>query len=501
MNRKQIDTLFFLLFAGIGSVSVLIPEYPPLVDVPQHAAQISLFLSIVSGESEFSDLFSINWFTPYWFGYSIIIFLSPLFGVVWATKVTVALAVFAFPLAARRFVVSHGGGKIWGWLFIPLPYGFAYEWGFLNFLIGVSVGFLFLSQVRVKAEGYSYKDYLVALLWTHFLFLNHVLVMAFFLSVAAFMLFNKSMKVWIQRLLPYFLVVPTFVIWIFISMLASSQSQGDGPWGLGVHRFTDFLPTLYGLPHMWVYQVVGFLLCCLPMVLKYRFALSINRVFPFIMYVVLMLVGPNYLFGNFFTYNRFGMVGLPLYMYMFVEGNDHKVKASYVTGAQVFCVLYAAILLVLTLQKSISFKAESRGFSDVLTHMEPEKRALSMIFERHSSLYDAPVYLHFPLWYQAQKKGLVDFNFAYFYPQIIRYKEEARPPADSNFVWFPQLFQYQLFSKQGYEYYVVKSRFELSGKLFPAQSVELVTSSHGWWLYRQIEAVHAASEVAESRPN
>src|SRR5690606_37201955 len=110
--------------------------YPPMVDVPQHAAQIaSLKAMIFNGSWPFSELFEIQLFTPYWIGYGIVMGLSVPFGIVLATKLVVAAAQSLFVWAAARFCRRMGVPSLALWPLLILPFGFSYQWGFLNFIV------------------------------------------------------------------------------------------------------------------------------------------------------------------------------------------------------------------------------------------------------------------------------------------------------------------------------------------------------------------------------
>ncbi len=71
--------------------------------------------------------------------------------------------------------------------------------------------------------------------------------------------------------------------------------------------------------------------------------------------------------------------------------------------------------------------------------MAPEKKLLTLIFDPTGYTLTTPyTYVHFGSWYQAQKKGWSDFNFAWFHPQIVRYKPETAPKLiKPGFEWEP----------------------------------------------------------------
>ena len=82
----------------------------------------------------------------------------------------------------------------------------------------------------------------------------------------------------------------------------------------------------------------------------------------------------------------------------------------------------------------LAFAKEAAGFEEVLAATGPGHRALGLILEPESAATsNSYAYQHFPLWYQAKKRGFVDFNFANYLPQIIApTRSRARLPAPGH---------------------------------------------------------------------
>ena len=68
----------FLLAALWGAGIFWLAPHPPMVDLPQHAAQVALLRDLLQGASPWADFFRVNWITPYLIGYG----LALLFGLV-----------------------------------------------------------------------------------------------------------------------------------------------------------------------------------------------------------------------------------------------------------------------------------------------------------------------------------------------------------------------------------------------------------------------------------
>ena len=120
--------------------------------------------------------------------------------------------------------------------------------------------------------------------------------------------------------------------------------------------------------------------------------------------------------------------------------------------------------------------------------MDPGRRVAAMVVDNASPRFMLPVYLHFPAWYQATHGGVVDFNFAEFHPQMVRYRPGVGPRISETGVWYPTAFEWDRSGGDRYDYFVVKSPVDASAAIFKGRrsSVELVTQSGWWWLYRKV---------------
>lgn len=144
MKISANENILFALACLLCGLPVMLSTYPPMVDVPQHAAQImSLKAILFGGGWVFSDLFEIKPFTPYWLGYGVAMALSVPFGLVMGVKLLVAGSLSLFVWAAARFCIRMDVPTAWIWMLLVLPYGIAYHWGFLNFIVAAPLVFCF----------------------------------------------------------------------------------------------------------------------------------------------------------------------------------------------------------------------------------------------------------------------------------------------------------------------------------------------------------------------
>ena len=139
-----------------------------------------------------------------------------------------------------------------------------------------------------------------------------------------------------------------------------------------------------------------------------------------------------------------------------------------------------------------SFHLESRPFDRILESMEPGKKVLSLTFDKYSTFVPYHVYLHFPVWYQVKKGGVVDFSFAEFFPNRFRYKAGARsgftgPVLKHDF--HPEEFVWSEHATD-YEYFLLRTVREESSPAWifgeGRKQVSLKAHSGKWWLFERV---------------
>jgi hypothetical protein len=97
------------------------------------------------------------------------------------------------------------------------------------------------------------------------------------------------------------------------------------------------------------------------------------------------------------------------------------------------------------------------------------------VFDPASNAALSPMaYTNYPLWYQAEKGGLVDFNFALFPTQVVRYREKKAEGATPA---------------RKYRYYFVRSTRPLPADLFSGDACHPVLRKKAgtWFLFENVK--------------
>jgi hypothetical protein len=496
--RVAVDTAqwreMLLLVAAslLATVPVWLATYPPMVDLPQHAAQIALLRNLHDPSFRFADLFWVNWFTPYLFGYMLVYELTPLLGIVAACKFVVAVALAAVPLSTSVLMRETGAPRYWALLTIPAIYGFSYHWGFLNFLVATPIGLLFLALVIAHTRKPTLRSTAWVALFSLLLFFSHALIYFFFGVIACVYALLETGKLRRAALAvsPVAAALPLTLIW-YLRTRIDPGAQEPVVWDLGwitspdPHawggRLTGFFPRMLGIWPAWLSIAIGIGLFALPLLAGARLSKRVAVWAPLAVCLAVVMFAPAGGHSGWAFYHRFTVFVLPF----FVIGLEGSQVARSVWRAAVIFLLVG--WMTLTVSASRLYAAEARGFAHILSAMEPGERALSLMFIKTSEASPAPVFLHFPAWYSATKQGVVDRNFAVFPVVLVRFRPSVPPPDPIVSEWHPQTFRWREWRGGTYRYFVVHAPLDLGYRLFAWAPcpVSLVAHSDNWWLYEK----------------
>jgi hypothetical protein len=505
--RRTRELLLLVVASLLATVPVWIPTFPPMSDLPQHASQITLLREMLHPGFTYASFFHLNWFTPYLFGYLLVYSLVPLVGIVTACKIVVTIALASLPLATAAVMTETGTDRRWALLAIPAMYGFSYHWGFLNFIVAAPLGLLFVWLALRQARQPSLAGAIALGVTINALFFCHAMICLFFGFVAGCILLlnSRSVQTMIVRLVPLASVIPVMLLWGmrtvdnpiarrptlwdlnwlttqdgYYSVGASWTTPGGWGWG----RTAGMFPRLLGIQPGPLSTVIGLLLFLLPLAAGARFTRRLTFWIPFIVCLATLLFVPGILFGTDFTFQRFTVFALPLFL-ITLELPAGRVWPRWTWPA---CVLVAASWIGLVCVNATRYEADAAGFDQIVAHMEPGERALSFAFERDSEGTIAPTFLHFPSWYSALKGGVVDPNIAGTHVQLVLYRPEAQPVARLwSFEWRPGMFEWNFFGATQYRYFVAKAPEDLGPWMFrhATCNTRLVYHVNHWWLYEK----------------
>ncbi len=508
MECANLRILYYIAVAWGAGIFWLAP-HPPMIDLPQHAGQIALLRDYVLNTSVWSSFFQINIFTPYLVGYGLALPLSLFMPIAAAMKLLLSLAYLAYIFMCVRIRQHLDADPRLDWLFLPSYFGFSYSWGLFTFLVAAPVCLFFIlladrySQDRTPSRALSILIAGLALL------VSHGLTFAFGWCVGMGFLVSRALKwkTFIVSAIPYGILAIASMGYLVIGRQVdadiidspSIMVFGRNPiFRLGEAVILPFVSSGLELASRLNFAPVAIAMFGAPILLRLRVDWRNRSCWvPFLVVCLVFFLVPHVANNTSFLYQRFSLFILPAFAWMFHRSLSFKESIPLPNMAiskvmQFLLVSSCLFALGLTTVKAWRFGQETAGIDALIGTLEPEKRALGLVLNRASTAADnVNVYLHYASWYQAERQGLTDFNFAWFTPQIVRYRPASRPPVKSDFENLPEGFDWKQYRGADYKYIFVRSDEEVSKRLFRgAECMPKPLGTRGLWtVYESCAAI------------
>ena len=316
------------LFVAVALLSVAalwIGPNLPMVDIPQHAAQISALRELLADNPTFTQLFEINWFTPYLVGYLLLYLLALIMPITVATQLLVSCAIVAVPLLTGALLRAAGADERWKWLTIPASFSFAFYWGFRSLMVAFPVALLFLLNAIRYAHAPNLRHGAFMALFAMFLFFCHIIALAFTSVVAlGYVLASspRNLKSMFVRVLPFAAPLPLMLAW-FVVTYQSDQIAREAPivYGPLLNRFVMLLVQPAGREALSpaICTLVTGSLVLLPRLAGSTASGRLERWLPFVLGLLMFFAIPAYALNTGFLYERLGLFLVPLWLLAWIR--------------------------------------------------------------------------------------------------------------------------------------------------------------------------------------
>lgn len=471
----------FLFAAFLAGALVLINTFPPMVDMPQHAAQVATFLRMMNGTEPWAEVYRINWLTPYWVGYALTALLAMWLPTVTAIKLVISLAVTMTAISAAYLRRETGGSAHWDWIFLPIGFGFAFDWGFLNFMVAtpLALAYLALTINYLRSPG-AYRAITIAIA-SVMLLLCHVLIVIFACALGALLagMAAGSGRRALRICAPFMAPAPLVFLWWLLILTPEVQAQSPSYWNISLMRISEVIAFAAGQQNCVFYLPLTALAIGAPFAFGATCAADKRWCMPFLLFLIWMFFGPHQIFDNYFTYQRFGIFFLPMLVLALRPGvATHRLTHG-------FMPILGIALLIPIAYRLYAFEQESADFREVEKSIPAGGRLLAAIIDRDSQAAQQPSYLHFGAWYSARGPGMHEFSFASFVPEIIRFKEgHTRPLVVRGQDWFPSNYTHVMM--RDFDYLLVRKEISSSPppRKFNACQMSVLARSGNWSLYQ-----------------
>jgi hypothetical protein len=483
-DRPKLQFLFFIVVI-FGALVFWISPHPPMVDLPQHAGQIALLKEIVTGTCQWKDFFQVNLVTPYLSGYGITLLFAFLMPIDVAMKASLSLAYVGFVFACTRVRKSLKSDPRLDWLLIPAFFGLSYSWGFFSFLVAAPICIWFIYCAAQYSEDRCLRRGVSLLLVGILLLVSHGMsfVLGWGIGVAFLLIRFPRMKASLLSTVPYGILALLAIAFYLAGKRMDGTLIGNyAPMQFGhrpILRLTEMLRFTFSsgreanVNSFLIIAPAAILMVAAPVLLRLRVDWRKPTCWvPFFGVCVLFFTLPTFANNTAFLYERFSLFLLPTFAWMFsrrslAQGGDRKADGVLSSLGLVLLIVSVMFFLGVTSLNAWKFARETNEFDTVVRTLDPGQRALGLIFDSSSVEADnRAVYLHYAAWYQAERHGLYDFNFAWFTPQIVRYLPEHRPPSGETSEWRPGEFDWKLHRGSDYKYFFVRGDDGLASALF-----------------------------------
>lgn len=462
--------------------------YLPMVDLPQHAAQLSAWVHLDDPAYGFVDQFDVNWWTPYLLSYLLARPFVALLGVVGALKLVVLSSVLA-NMAMYWLLLCHVKQEQWLCLLgLPLSFGFSFYFGFTNFLLGTPLILAVVVLALRYAERPSVQRGVPFALLLGTTFLAHVIAFAIS-SAVAFLLTARpvrSLRGLLRDYWPLLGGLACVVPWIPGFTRSPDISAQPEIWELGWGRLWALPGTLFAAhraDELATWLGGGVLLLVLLSLGKP--SRSVGRFGLLLLAVLAYFLFPFKLRGVAFLYPRFAALLIP--GLILLAAGERSLLPWWLRRPAI--ALFSAGWLALFIQRTSAFNREAGDFAGVIRELPARLRVRPMIFANQSAAFPGiPLFLHFPAYYQAHKGGYLGYSFARYYTCFVRYKPGVDIGMAEDQEWNPYRFDAAA-EVPKYDYFIARAAQDLAHPLFRGSPQRVVLEKHvsPWWIYRAEE--------------
>lgn len=491
----------FALLAAACAVPLLVTYRLPMIDLPQHAAQITIWKYFDDPCYGFARTYEMNWYTPYLLGYAVTRAFAVLMPVNAAIKLTLWLAILAVPLSMRMLARRAGVDEWLTLLGFPLAFSFSFFWGFLNTVVAVPLAIVYVTLAYDYAREQSGRRASVLACIAVLLTAGHALIFTGAALAAGFLHLTlwRTPKRMLLTAWPYVIPLPFLLLWTGRiadhDRIATGSTMWFEPWTRVVKIFSELLAA----DRDTVAMLMSLALLAVAALAGVRFSREPLRWIPAIVFGALYFAGPDVLQGVAYINGRFAVLFAAFLLFAMTPGK------AIVPRPLAHALIVASVLawMVVLTGRFHAFGREAEQFDRIVDRLEPNRTVMSLIFDRSSGVMPGPLYLQWGAYYHERKGGIINWSFANSFPSLIRYRAGAEIRETRGLYGNPSVFNWRS-NDARFDYYLVRAASRESGDSIFAGAPELFVlraRSGSWWLYERTRALPPAARCAPFTPD
>lgn len=506
-------------------------RYPPITDLPFHAANTSIVLHHTDPSFRFREQFDIDPLSaPYMLQYVIGALLGLLVPIHVAVKATCALLLGCLPLGLALLFRGLGKSPWMGLLGLGLVYSTLTHWGFISHVAALGFFVASLGGALLLFEGGSPRQNkrraallggaLLLTLFSHVYRYPFALVGVLLVAVVAFRRGRRG-----RDFIPFALALAPsllafLVFWFRRDHVTGAELRFDWVPGrlaeLQAHVFGGFVASVGRTERLngwlWIAGAVtlaagGFAwrvrrepeppalesamdpeLALAPLG-SARLALFRRDSFWLVALICVGLLGlylslPLTWGSWFFVYPREAL-SIACLLLALLPSIPRRPLAE--LGLVAVLALTAGRQAFLVATQWVGFERLNHDFYAIQTKVPPHPKLLYLIFDHAGTYRSTTPFIHLPAWIQAEKGGSLYFHFVRWGLYPIRYRsggEDTPPSLPYMLEWHPESFR-TIEHGQWFDTFLVRHRVDPAIVFQADPEIELIAHEGEWWLYRR----------------
>lgn len=476
---------------ALTAAPFLVVRFPPITDLPQHAAQIRLLQEALADPQ---SGYLIQWWTPYSLAYAVLGAAWAVFGAVDAGRVAALAIATLWVLAVHVLAAGRSRPLAAAALASVLCFNHVLYWGFLSFAIGWPAFVLwFLLATRQPAERGRWGDAPLFLLAGLLLYASHILWLA--VGVVWFFLAVLARRPPLRQIAPRLLgLAPALLLAaIWYPQLGAQGFVSETVWATlptGRLSFSWLVEAaLGGLAGALEYWVMLLLALWAAASLwqsrgRLREAVDVDLLLAAGLLGLLVLILPDKQTNTIHFASRWAPPATVLLL--LALPCPRSLPRLQVPLAASF---YAVVCLSTAMAWMRFERVELTGLSRALAEVPSGARVLGLDFVNESRIVRGRPFLQMFAYAQVLRGARLNFSFAAFAPSLVVYDEPRAVPWTVGLEWFPERVRPS--DLEHFDYVLVQASDEGHAAFRRDTALRPETAEGRWRLYR--------SDAAERR--
>lgn len=501
-----------LVTVYVLATPLMASTYPPMTDLPFHAAQSAAIRHYFDPAWHVRDQFELHPLaTPYMSFYATNAFLMLIFSPLTATKITVFLLLALVPAGVA--VLCHGMKKspLIALMSLGVCWGNLTQWGFINYVSALGLFAMVVGLTLMLLDRPSRARQIALTLALVALFFGHIFRFPFAIAavLGSAVVMYPATRRFRPILAPLGVALSLFVIWWAIK--PEGMSTTLGPLELHRERFTkefvDAIAKGFKTPEVTdaikLGLEIGVGIAIISAIARIWIRVQQRRcpraweigvtVIPLAcaaVFLTLFLTLPERIGSWWYVYPREAMATLVV---LFSLCPDLPRTFWLRAGAVVALCASGVHVARLVATEYAPFDHTTRDFDAVVEKIPAAPKLLYVVFEHTGTHRTFSPVVHFPAWVQATKGGWLSWHFAEFgaSPLALRRNQPGAvvaPEFPSYWEWSPNLFRSPvLFARVTpfFDWFLIRDTADPSSLFKADPSIAQVAHQGTWWLFQR----------------